>query len=357
LYDAAGDHGMLDREWELLAPEENVLARSEHEHDWERDWIDFARDGRGNTLLLDREAREVVVYGTDPPGHRRLGVDLCRWFNACVERLEGEVSRLGPNHTRDMALVMAVEDNSLEGARQALEAGASPDAKDMLSSAISLAAEKPQRRELLELLLERGANVSFPGWNPPIFRALRSCRQDRVDAAISAVELLLNHGVSVDAREEHYGKTLLMEAATYGTLEIARLLVQRGANIDARVVRGTGPNSEQSVGETALVIACGCVTRETPLSESCLSIAFYLLERGADPNLANERSGETALTSAIRCRRLELVEQLLHAGADPNHVNAKGKQPLDIATDTLTFNRRVPVDPRIVELLRERGAK
>ncbi len=179
LYDAASEHDMLDRNWHLVAPEENVLLRGERESDWESDWIDFASDGCGNTLLLATESGEVVMHGTDPPGHRRLGLDLHAWFVACVEGEERRAAALGPRHARDIALLMAVDAGSLDGVRVALDAGASADAKDELSSAIASAAAQRECRAIVELLLERGTNASLPAWDPPIFRALRSARGAR----------------------------------------------------------------------------------------------------------------------------------------------------------------------------------
>ncbi len=160
----------------------------------------------------------------------------------------------------------------------------------------------------------------------------------------------------MNQREEYYGKTPLIAAAQWGALDVARLLTERGADIDARIILGTGVNSGSTVGETALVMACGLVTRDVRASKARVAIAFHLLECGANPDLTNESSGETALMRAVRCRSFELVERLLDRGADPNQANAKRKRVLEIASDTLTFNRRTPVDPKIVELLRVRGA-
>jgi thioredoxin len=57
---------------------------------------------------------EVVEDGTDPPRHRRLGVDLHAWLTARVEQLEADVARLGPDHVANMALLVAIEQGSLE---------------------------------------------------------------------------------------------------------------------------------------------------------------------------------------------------------------------------------------------------
>ena len=132
-------------------------------------------------------------------------------------------------------------------------------------------------------------------------------------------------------------------------IAVVELLVARGADVNARTELGTGPNSDRRVGETALSKAC---RSEGGTREAGMVIAGHLLVHGANPNLENTSSGETPLFYAIRKRNAELVERLLDAGADRGHVNRKGERAIDAAMDTMTFGRRRPVDPRIVELLR-----
>jgi ankyrin repeat protein len=110
---------------------------------------------------------------------------------------------------------------------------------------------------------------------------------------------------------------------------------------------GSGINSDVSVGETALVVSA---------KDGTTDVLGLLLDHGADPNLANEFFGFTPLMFAIRGRNLPAVERLLAAGANPNRVSKKGQSTLQIAMDEYTGITKEPIDERIVQRLRERGA-
>jgi len=50
------------------------------------------------------------------------------------------------------------------------------------------------------------------------------------------VDILLENGVDIDRRDE-YGSTVLMEASYYGKVELVRVLIERGANINIKDYR------------------------------------------------------------------------------------------------------------------------
>ena len=83
-----------------------------------------------------------------------------------------------------------------------------------------------------------------------------------------------------------------------GSLEVARLLIERGSNVSAARARD---------GTTALMIAS---------QEGHLEIAQLLVEEGANVNAARTTDGFTALMWAARDGHLEIVRLLLTSGAD-----------------------------------------
>jgi uncharacterized protein len=89
----------------------------------------------------------------------------------------------------------------------------------------------------------------------------------------------------------------LMFAARVGDLASAKLLVAAGANV----------NDADAWGVSATVLAAHSDFRE---------LVEFLLEKGADPNLAG--AGFTALHEAIMRRDEKMVSALLAHGADPN---------------------------------------
>src|SRR3954468_5407682 len=100
--------------------------------------------------------------------------------------------------------------------------------------------------------------------------ALAASGEALIDAARTddqaAVAAVLRQGVDVNAQEED-GTTSLAWAANHSNLEIAELLLNKGANPDLTNAMGIGPLS--------LAIANGST-----------AMVKLLLSKGADPNIA-----------------------------------------------------------------------
>jgi ankyrin repeat protein len=106
------------------------------------------------------------------------------------------------------------------------------------------------------------------------------------------------HGYLGHNREiPHGGDTALLFAARVGDLDSAKLLVDAGANV----------NDADAWGVSATVLAAHSGYGE---------IVGFLLEKGADPNMAE--AGFAALHVAIMRRDEKMVSALLAHGADPN---------------------------------------
>ena len=140
-----------------------------------------------------------------------------------------------PN-TRDAkgqpGLTAAMQERSLKAARVLLE-HPSVDVNALNAageSALMLAALKGEVAGA-ELLLGRGATVSLPGWSPVHYAATGPEPQ--------LVKLLLDRGADIDAVSPN-GTTPLMMAAQYGSDESVKLLLQRGADRSKRNQRGLG---------------------------------------------------------------------------------------------------------------------
>jgi uncharacterized protein len=103
----------------------------------------------------------------------------------------------------------------------------------------------------MKLLIERGALVDLPQATgaTPLMVAVglgagsidtRGKFRTELDA-LAATQVLLDAGADVNAREERNGRTALHAAAAQGYNEIVKLLVERGAEIDARDSDGATP--------------------------------------------------------------------------------------------------------------------
>lgn len=105
----------------------------------------------------------------------------------------------------------------------------------------------------------------------------------------------------------------LHKAVLEGDLEAVRQQIEAGANLNER---------ESSVGSTPLITAATFGQTE---------VARALIEAGADVDLRNNDGSTALITAALFCRT-EIVEALLAAGADKSIRNNAGSTALDVVT-------------------------
>lgn len=224
-----------------------------------------------------------------------------------------------------------------------------------------------------------------------IHRAVEAGDLARVTALLDA-----DAGLVSAPDDSLYNYQPLHTAAAAGQLEIARLLLARGASVDgpdsdrstplhvAAVRRqpemvsllleaGADPNFQDDRGAWALSFAASggdsaCVHRLLEagarldlVNDNGMTLAHYairpalgdllarVLEAGVDPNARTVRRGESALQWAAARGWLPQVERLLEAGADPNLVDDNGAAVLSYAAasgDTATVDRLLAAGAR-----------
>ena len=178
---------------------------------------------------------------------------------------------------------------------------------------------------------------------------LESVERDDVDA----VAALLARGVDVDAGARFRGAacclTALGLAALRNRLDVTTLLIEAGADVDARGLDG-GPTplhwaaAERARGTAEALLAAGADVNavavnhhhRTPLHMAADrmfggdGVAELLISRGANVN-ARTKSGETPLHQAVWWSKHRLATALLDAGADVDAMNVNGRTPLHFA--------------------------
>lgn len=130
-----------------------------------------------------------------------------------------------PDEAGRSALSLAMANDALDAAKALL---ASPELKVDLRNAqdespLMLAALRGQT-DLVRLLIKRGADVNKTGWTP-----LHYACTGTTDHQLDIVKILLDENAYIDA-ESPNGSTPLMMAAMYGKTEVARLLLEEGAD-------------------------------------------------------------------------------------------------------------------------------
>jgi len=138
---------------------------------------------------------------------------------------------------------------------------ASPDIKAELrnsrgESLLMLAAIKGDHR-LAKWLIDGGADVNKTGWTPLHYACSGTSPQQ-----LEMARLLLENAAYIDA-ESPNGSTPLMMAAMYGTTDVLLLLLEEGADATLRNQQGlTAIDFAQRVGRTANVDAIAAALRK-----------------------------------------------------------------------------------------------
>jgi ankyrin repeat protein len=177
----------------------------------------------------------------------------------------------------------------------------------------------------VEILLRSNANVnaSAQGEVAPLHIAVQ-----RTNKAM--VELLITNRADVNARTFIQATPLLQAAAVGKAGEIVKILLQAGAELNAR----------DKYGNSALLLAAAAEPD---------GVAELLIQAGADVTVQEKAAGFTALHHAVLRGNRPLVELLLAKKADCQAPLADGETPLSLA---LFEDRK-----EIAELLRQQGAK
>jgi ankyrin len=155
---------------------------------------------------------------------------------------------------------------------------------------------------------------------------------EKHDGDAEVAQLLLDHGAPVDARA-HTGWSPLSAAVHTGKHEVLRVLLRAGAVVDATSGRALTPLGLAAQGcdaaAVALLLDAGAqvslrgrhVTRGTALSSAaeqgckCLDVMRLLLARGADVHAALATDNITPLHAAAGSGCAPAVLLLLDAGA------------------------------------------
>ena len=132
-------------------------------------------------------------------------------------------------------------------------------------------------------------------------KALQSAapQSDDVYAAVRANNLarlrtLITSPADANARDEQ-GDAPLLYAAAVGSLEAMKLLLDKGADV----------NAQNAFGTTALMIAAGDIAK-----------VRLLVERGANVNLASKQGRTPLFIAAMSDGSADIVRMLVAKGAD-----------------------------------------
>ncbi|XP_055679921.1 ankyrin repeat and KH domain-containing protein mask isoform X9 [Lutzomyia longipalpis] len=262
-------------------------------------------------LLISRGAN---IEHRDKKGFTPLILAATAGHDKVVEALlkYGAEMEAQSERTKDTPLSLACSGGRYEVVELLLNIGANKEHRNVSDyTPLSLAASGGYVN-IIKLLLSHGAEInsrtgSKLGISPLMLAAMNGHTQ--------AVKLLLDMGSDINAQIETNRNTALTLACFQGRHEVVNLLLERKANVEHRAKTGLTPLMEAASG-------------------GYIDVGRVLLDKGADVNAAPVPSSrDTALTIAADKGHVKFVELLLYRGAAVEVKNKKGNSPLWLAAN------------------------
>lgn len=178
--------------------------------------------------------------------------------------------------------------------------------------------------DIVNVLIAAGADVNhaLPEGETVLMTAART-------GNVPVIQALLRRGASVEARDKFYGETALIWAAAADHAGAVGAMLEAGADVNGR--SASASFARRNAGLTRLTLG-----EWTPLMytarEGALDAGRVLLEGGADVN-AKDPDGATALVLAIINYHYDFAALLLTHKADPNVADTTGMAALYAAVD------------------------
>jgi ankyrin repeat protein len=240
-----------------------------------------------------------------------------------------DVNARGPDGTT--ALIWAAYNGDAELVEALVDAGAEVDAQNEFGASALSEAAIGGYTDVIAVLLEGKANADIANaeGETPLMEVART-------GNVAAATLLLDAGADVNAIELWGEQSALMWAAAQSQPAMIKLLISRGADVDARgivrnwerkVIKEPRPKDMNQGGFTPLLYAA---------REGCIDCARELVAGGADLDLPDPHR-VTPLVLALFNLHFDFAAYLIEAGADVDKWDLYGRSPLYMAVDTSTI--------------------
>lgn len=198
-----------------------------------------------------------------------------------------------------------------------------------LSEAVRLA-----HAGLVKALLGAGAdpNIGNDDGQTPLMLAAWT-------GVVEVARLLVEHGAEVNAVEQWTGQTALMWAAARNHPEMTQFLIDQGADVEARALVNDWSVQITSEPRNQYRPAGGLTPLLYAARSGCLRCVAAIVEAGADVDLPTPE-GVTPLLVAIDNFHFAIAHYLLDAGANAHAFDWWGRTPLYLAVDMRSIESR-----------------
>ncbi len=332
----------------------------------------------GGTMIPSLLLASLIGLGLGAETDERLADAAMKRDVAAVRTLlqqKVDVNAPGKDGTPALHWVVRVDD--LETARMLIQAGANAKLADRYGVTPLYIACTNGNAAMVRLLLDAGAdaNSADPTGETPLMTASKV-------GDLESVKVLLDRGAKVDTTDPTFQQTALMIAVRENRSDVVRLLVERGANVNAKTRTGETPgwilpNSVPGFGHGIGIVRGGLPERGsryfipgalTPLlyaaRDGRLEAAKILVAAGADLKIA-DANGITPLLMAVSNNQMAVARFLIDKGADINVSDWYGRTPLwtavevrNMDVDNSSFENGIDREPvlDLIKLLLEKGA-
>ena len=171
-------------------------------------------------------------------------------------------------------------------------------------------------QDIQPVLKSRLTSTRVPRNRSPMIMAVQHKKRDIVEYLLDTYEVNIEQETSTIIEGGHpvEGATPLWTASTLGLLDIVKLLVERGADIE----HTTDSHSSPLRGAAF---------------DGHIEVVEYLVKQGADIDKPNQ-VGQSPLTIAAAMKQLKTVQFLIANGANVHHKGHNGDMPLHVAVES-----------------------
>ena len=219
------------------------------------------------------------------------------------------------------ALQWAAHWNDLDAVKVLLNAGANPSLANRYGATPLSEAAVGGNAAMIEALLRAGADpktLTTADGETVLMTAARS-------GSVEAVKILLDHGADINAKENYRGQTALMWAAAERHADVVKLLLERGADWKVLSVSRETNMPKLSAASSISPLARGGLTAfHFAAREGDIETGRVMLDGGVDIN-QGDADHTSALVVAILNKHYTYAKFLLDRGADPNIADVRGR--------------------------------